>query len=387
MDTIIRTNTHVHSPYSFSSFENLEQMVKLASEQKVRILGINDFNTVEGFSPFKQACLSKKIYPLFNLEFLTRSEEDQLKGLRWNHESAPGLIYLCGKALNTPVNFCANSKNLLASLWKGSQDHVWKLIHKLNDHLKSCGVEIELEYSQIRLRFAMNTVRERHIAKALYLALVHKFPEHASLCESFRKIFNDPDFNADLYDSTSMQLTILDRLLIKNKPAFVEKSSWELSFEQAKQIILEAGGIPCYPVLANDKIGFTEIENDLPKLIRLLQEKGIHAVEFIPQRNSMDVLRKYVKAFREHDFITTFGTEHNTPEILPLIPAARGGLSFDEELSRIALEGALIFAAHQELHRQNQTGFIDEHGNRLVDQSQIKNFLHIGEEAVKRVNN
>ncbi|MFP4163829.1 MAG: PHP domain-containing protein [Chitinispirillaceae bacterium] len=380
----IRANTHIHSPYSFSSFDSIEQMARLGSEQNMDILGINDFNTCKGYDEFRSACAEKGIYPLFNIEFITRDTATLEAGKRWNSGSHPGAMYLCGKALNYPVRFCENTRNLLASLWKGTQDHIWKIIHRLNDHLEHCGLETEFDYNRIRSEYAKSTVRERHLARALYQELLARFPHEKTLEERFRTLFRDSSYSADVNDATSVQSDIIKRLFSPGCPAYVKKNGWEISFDQAKKIILEAGGIPCYPFLADDKAGFTEMEKDPHRLAHQLLDRGIHAVEFISPRTSFEVLKEYVSVFEEHHFCILFGTEHNTPEILPLLPAARDGVPFDSRLQETFSRGVCILAAHQELQSQSLTGFVNDTGEKLVEENQIDEFRKTGEEAIRK---
>ena len=382
---MLNVNTHVHSPYSFSSFDSIEQCVSLAKEENLAVLGINDFNTTEGYTEFWAACEEYGIYPLFNIEFITLSEYDKLNGLRWNDPRNPGMCYLCGKGLQYPVTFSNDSKNLMASIWKGTQDRIWRMIGRINDHLQAAGIDICLNYNEIRNQLAKSSVRERHLAKALYIEFVKKWSDPNALAAAFKKLFNDPSFEADLSDSVLMQNEIRSRLLKAGMVAYVDESNDAfLGFEEAKNFILEAGGIPCYPLLADETIGLTEHEKNIIVLTKELQEKSIHAVEFLPYRTSFNLLKTWARHFYDNGFCVTFGTEHNTPERISLIPAARGGIPFDEEMEKIAYEGACIIAAHQELHRQSRTGFVDECGRRVIDESQMKSFRYIGDEVIRR---
>jgi predicted metal-dependent phosphoesterase TrpH len=45
---IVNVNAHLHTPYSFSAFESLTQALDLALEQGVRVVGINDFYSMDG---------------------------------------------------------------------------------------------------------------------------------------------------------------------------------------------------------------------------------------------------------------------------------------------------------------------------------------------------
>ena len=85
------------------------------------------------------------------------------------------------------------------------------------------------------------------------------------------------------------------------------------SVEAIKQFILDSGGIPTYPLLADDaKGGYTDFEEDIDQLINKLNAKGFFSVEFIPGRNNRELLEKYATKLYHNGFIVTFGTEHNT---------------------------------------------------------------------------
>lgn len=378
-------NTHIHTPFSFSSFDSVEQAVMLAKEEGVGVLGINDFNSLDGYAEFAEHCERYGIYPLFNIEFATLVDEDKLKGLRWNDINNPGVMNFCGKALNFPSSISGDYKNLLASIWKGSQDRIWTILSKVNDYLKSISLDITLEYHDVRNLFARQAVRERHLAKALYMAFVEKWNDPNILMAQFQRFFGDSNFNADLADAVHMQNEIRNRIFKPGKVAYVaEKPDSFIRLYEAKSFVLGAGGIPCYPLWLDTSGDYTEHEQEVAELAHSLFDEGIHAVEFISNRVSFDVLKKYVKYFYEKEFCISFGTEHCTPERYSLIPAARGGRPLDAELERITYEGACIYAAHQELHRQKRPGYIDENGKKLVPKSRMKDFMRIGDDIIRK---
>jgi len=382
---MLRVNTHIHSPYSFSSFDTILQAVMLANEEKISVLGINDFNTTDGFAEFASACEENGIYPLFNIEFITFNGEDKRNNLYWNDPLNPGIMYLCGKGLNYPLFLSNDSRNLLASIWKGSQDRIWKILSILNELMRKCQLDVALDYHKIRNLYARNSVRERHIAKALYLLFIQRWPDHHQLTNSFRLLFDDPSFTADFSDTVLMQNEICNRLLTEGKAAYVDENfNTFMTFSQARTLILEAGGIPCYPFSLTDDQKFTSYEKDPLLLINKLHEMKISAVEFLCNRTPYEVLKKYATLFHKHGFCVSFGTEHNTPERLSLIPAAKSGREFDEELLQIAYESACIIAAHQERHKQNKPGFVNGLGQILYTGTQLKNFIRLGDDAIKR---
>ena len=41
-------NSHIHTPWSFSAFDKLETAFLMAKDEKISLLGINDFNVADG---------------------------------------------------------------------------------------------------------------------------------------------------------------------------------------------------------------------------------------------------------------------------------------------------------------------------------------------------
>jgi hypothetical protein len=384
MNEPLRTNTHIHTPYSFSAFDSVEQAVSLAAEEQVKVLGISDFNTLEGYDEFSRCCAQHRIYPLFNMENITLNSDDRDNGVSWN-DSNPGIVYFCAKALDYPVNLSPVSRQKIHSLWEGTQNHIRAGIEKLNAHMASLNMSITFDYETIRSRFAKNTIRERHLSKAIYTAMVETFAEPVARLAGYRQLFADAQYSRDMADINGLQDDIRSRLLRTGKPAYVpEDTSAFMPLERARQLCLDAGGVPCYPVWADDKAGLSVKEKDLDSLADTLVESGIHCVEFIPLRNTFDHLKKYVSGFVNRGFPVVFGTEHNTPTRIPLNPAARGGVAFDAELMTVAYQGACMLAAHQELHMNRQEGFVSSTGNRLVEAQNFNEFAKIGEAAIHK---
>jgi hypothetical protein len=75
-----------------------------------------------------------------------------------------------------------------------------------------------------------------------------------------------------------------------------------------------------------------------------------------------------VEFFHEKGFIITFGTEHNTPEMLPLTVATRGSIPLDDTLKKIAWEGACVIAAHQYLRADGRQGYVLPDGSNSIEQ-------------------
>ena len=136
-----------------------------------------------------------------------------------------------------------------------------------------------------------------------------------------------------------------------------------MNFQQAYELILELGGIPCYPVLADGADPLCEYETPVEKLIETLKENKIYMAELIPVRNQPSILSHYVTAMRAAGIAVIAGTEHNTLELLPIEPSCAGKAAVPEEIEKIFVEGAYIVAAHQFLMAHGEQGYVDQRGN------------------------
>ena len=197
---------------------------------------------------------------------------------------------------------------------------------KLNEWLKAEGYDIVLDFNEIREKLTRGSIRERHLAKALRLALC---PD----AENPAKVEND----------------LRSKLLKAGGPAFVpEDPKAFLPMETVQRIIEAAGGIPTYPFLADDAKGhFTDFEGDLQQAADTLKKRGFRSVEFITTRNTTAVLEQYAGYLEDEGFIVTFGSEHNTPAMEPIRLRTRDAAELSPKLKAINWRGACAVAAHQ----------------------------------------
>jgi hypothetical protein len=363
-------NGHIHTPYSFSAFSTLETAFRMAREEKIVVLGINDFYVTNGYDAFNTGCLNHTIFPLFNIEFIGLLKEEQQNGIRINDPNNPGRIYFSGKGLDYPFNTGWMQRRQLKSVIKESQNQVKAMIIKLNDLINKVNPSLKLSYETIKKRYAHDLVRERHIAKALRTLAVENFPVPEQQLGFIESLYEGKKSKAGLSNPAALENEIRSNLLKSGGAAFVEED--ENSFLELKKIIkiiIKCGGIPCYPVLLDDPSGnFTEFETDPEKLYMSLKNLGIECIELIPVRNDFNILKGFVEFFHDKGFIITFGTEHNTPEMIPLTVCARGAVPLDESLKKIAWEGVCIIAAHQYLRADGRQGYVLPDGTHSIKQ-------------------
>ncbi|MBK7713122.1 MAG: hypothetical protein IPJ37_20915 [Bacteroidales bacterium] len=123
------------------------------------------------------------------------------------------------------------------------------------------------------------------------------------------------------------------------------------------------------------------MRGDYEKLFQSLNRLGIECIELIPGRNDHSILKNFVEFFHNKGFIITFGTEHNTPELIPLTITARGSAPLDESLKRISWEGACVIAAHQYLREDGRQGYVLPDGTHSKDQKQ--DLINLGQLVIE----
>ncbi|TKG91217.1 hypothetical protein EYV94_22655 [Puteibacter caeruleilacunae] len=376
-----KVNGHIHTPFSFSAFESIFEAFELAQEEGVKVLGINDFYVTDGYESFHDQAVKNKVFPLFNIEFMALQKDLQANGVRVNDPSNPGRTYFSGKGLTYPVQLNEEIAEKLAKLKVESNLQTQQMVEKLDAHLNEVGVALEISFESIKNDLAEELVRERHIAKAIRLAVFEKFGSDEERKGAFQKIFGGKELKADVNKISAVENEIRGCLLKTGGAAFVPESDEAFySLEAVKEIIISAGGIPCYPVLLDDANGnFTDFEGDWEAMQKSLKEKGIGCVELIPSRNSLKIFNEFVQSFHDAGFVVLMGTEHNTPEMTPLTLDCRGE-KLTDELEKTGYEGACVVAAHQYLIAKGQEGFVDAQGCAKMEERET--FVALGNAVI-----
>jgi hypothetical protein len=323
----------------------------MAVKEQVRILGINDFFVTTGYGEFSDLAHEYGVYPLFSIEFIALDKSFQAKGIRVNDPNNPGRTYFSGKGLDHPSNLKPELADLLNGVIRESQIQVEKMVEKTNQILQEIQAPFLLEFNTIKSRFTRGLVRERHVAKAIRSAMAEAISSVDEQKRFLKELFGGKDPAADPGNHAAIENEIRNNLLKAGGRAFVEEDEKAfLSVEKVIEIIKGSGGIPCYPVLLDDAKGqFTHFEGNRDLLVSWFRERNIFCIELMPGRNDLSILSDFVHFFHSRGFIVTFGTEHNTPEMIPLTVSARHKSPLPEDLINISKEGCYALAAHQHL--------------------------------------
>jgi hypothetical protein len=362
-----KVNSHVHLPPNFSAFHSVQQAVSLAKQQCVRVLGVSNYYDFSVYEEFARQATELAIFPLFGLEIITMLDELAAKGARVNDPNNPGKMYICGKGITRFADPTLHATELIRTIRQNDDRRMAEMIGRLDAIFSSHGLQTNLNNDAVidgvvgrhGCHRQTVTLQERHVGRAFQKVLFEKI-ETQRRSEFLSKLFGGTS-KVDPNDPVAIQAQIRSHFLKAGRPAFVDEAF--LNLQQAYELILELGGIPCYPVLADGADPLCEYETPVEKLIETLKENNIHMAELIPVRNQPSVLSHYVTAMRAAGIALIAGTEHNTLELLPIEPSCAGKTAVPKEIEKIFVEGAYIVAAHQFLMAHGQQGYVDQSGN------------------------
>ena len=380
------TNTHVHLPPNFSAFQSLGQALEMATNEGVNALGASNYYDYSVYGQFATLAVQKGIFPLFGIEIIALMDDLVESRTLINDPGNFGKIYICGKGITNFSPMSENSSRLLQTIRVNDSLRMNEMTRKLSTIFVNAGIDIPLTPDIIKERIATRTgvcpntvyLQERHLAQAFQEAFYESTPV-ADRSEKLRAIFGASPKNA--MDPVLVQNDIRTHLMKAGRPAF-EPDTF-VDFEHAYNLILALGGVPCYPTLADGAKPICAYEEPVEELFAKLRRLNVHTAEFIPNRNTPEVLSRYVHAMRDTGFVVTAGTEHNTQELLPIKPACLGGAPIPEDVQAIFREGACVVVAHQYLGLMGLTGFVESDGalnsHYGSDNERISFFRTLGE--------
>lgn len=384
--TVMPANSHIHLPPNFSAFSSVHQAVDLATQQGIRLLGISNYYDYTVYGPFSELAVAGNIFPVYGTELIGMIPQLRDSGTRLNDPGNPGKIYICGKGITGLLKPSEKAEHWLDVIRSHDKQRMTEMIARVSKVFTQLGLDIELTFDQVvdgitkRYDCPRKTVwlQERHIAEAFEIALSDKLPADEFL-PTLEKLLGKPSQAGGPQDTAVIQGELRSALMKAGKPAFVEEQF--INLEAALELIEGLDGIACYPVLADGANPLCEFEQNPEKLAEKLKSLGFKAAELIPIRNAPDKLDHYTKALRRAGLIVTAGTEHNTPDLLPIMPRCSDGSEISQELQTIFWEGACVVAAHQYLKLNDQPGYAaDDTG---FNNEHIQSMARLGEIVMK----
>jgi len=386
------TNAHIHLPPNFSAFDSVEQAIELAASQRIGVLGISNYYDYSVYREFVDRARKLGIFPLFGLEIIAMQADLRDAGTRVNDPGNPGKTYLCGKGITRFETMSPEARRLIDLIRRNDSRRMAAMVDRMRSVLQSRGLDTDIaEQAVVNMVVQRHGsprdsvfLQERHISQAFQESLFRRVPP-ADRLSRLNGLLGATTKLGNPADHVGLQNELRSHLMKAGKPAFVEESF--LSFAEARRLVLELGGIPSYPVLADGASPVCEFEADIERLIEELKVREVYAVEWIPVRNKQAIVVDHVTKMRAAGLVVTAGTEHNTLDLLPLQPACSDG-DVPPNIRDIFWEGACVVAAHQFLSLAGECGYVDADGSPNPNYSsaddRIRSLAKIGAAVIQR---
>ncbi len=386
--TTPKINSHIHLPPNFSAFETVEQAVDLAADAGLCALGTSNYYDFDVYACFAQASRARGIFPLFGAEIISLVEELRAAGVRINDPDNPGRMYLCGKGITAFAPMAPVALALMQPIRDADSARMQTMVERMGALMTDNGVSAAVSVESIRAAVARrhgvapSTVylQERHVAQAFQEAIfAHVAPPARSAM--LRRLLGVGC--AD--DAIAVQVQLRSQLMKAGRPAYVEESC--LDADTAYALVLALGGVPCYPILADGASPVCEFEASADELAAELTDRGIWCAEFIPSRNSAEIVERYASTLRGAGIIVLAGTEHNTVELVEMTVGCADGTALPDRVAGLFWEGTCVVAAHQYLAARERGGYVDARGRLNPDfathEQRIAAFAGLGASVIE----
>ena len=383
-------NAHVHLPPNFSAFETAESAIKIAASEGVAAVGASNYYDFNVYRRFAAAAADAGIVPLYGVEIITLVDDLPGGGMLINDPTNLNRMYLCGKALGRFDSPGPSAASNMAAMRAASDDRIRRMTALIAALYEQVGLDGEVTDRQIAASVSDRcgvpvewvSLQERHVAQA-FQELLFRDVAVQGRATVLGRLFGAPA-SVDVTDAVAVQEALRAGLMKAGRPAFVPEAA--ISFGDAYRFILELGGIPCYPILADGASPICPFEDPPELLAERLLSRGIHCAELIPVRNRSEVVDRYVAAIRGAGIVITAGTEHNTRRMIPVEPMALGGEKLSDRSREAFWEGACVVAAHQMLAAAGRPGYIDGDGRPTAGfsdgEARIREFGRIGADVI-----
>jgi hypothetical protein len=352
-------NMHCHTFFSYNAFGySPSALAWLAKKNGYQLLGIVDFDVLDGVDEFLDACDLLGVCGSSGLE--TRNYLPEYANFEINSPGEPGVYYNMGIGFSTG-QVPAEAKAILADLSVRSDKRNRLIIDRVNDFLDP--IQINYDSDVLPLTPAGNPT-ERHIVLAYVRRVESEITEPPTfwadklglpLSQTIALVQNPPNF----------QNTIRSKLMKKGGVGYIQPNpdSFPIA-DQLYKLTSLSGALPCATWLD----GLSEGEQVFPEILELLISKGAVALNLVPDRNwnipdsllrekKLQKLTEVVSLSERMDLPLNIGTEMNTYGN-KLVD------SFDapelEPFRQAFLDGAFFVYGHTILQRSVGLGYQSE---------------------------
>lgn len=352
-------NMHAHTFFSFNAYGLSPTGVAwTAKKEGIPLMGIVDFDVLDGVEEFLQACLIAGVRGSAAME--TRVYLPEFADREINSPGEPGVFYYMGIGFVQSQASC-DAMGTLSDLRRRAEERNRAMVGRINAYLAPVGVDYDRDV--LPLTPAGNAT-ERHLLAAYTRKVEESVPESVKFWAVKLKM-DEEQVAAQIGNPAVFHNTVRAKLMKRGGVGYVQPDAGSFpTVEEVNRLILACGALPCATWLD----GLSAGEQAEEELLRMLIGKGVVALNIVPDRNwniadplvrekKVKNLYAVVDLAQRLDLPLNIGTEMNAPG-LKLVD------DFDApELAPVRqafLDGAYFIYGHTMLQLAAGTGYQSE---------------------------
>ncbi|GIV75910.1 MAG: hypothetical protein KatS3mg050_0304 [Litorilinea sp.] len=310
-------NMHCHTFFSFNAYgHSPTSLAWLGRQQGFKLMGIVDFDVLDGVDEFLDACALTGVRGSAGIE--TRVYLPEFAQHEMNSPGEPGVLYHMGIGFTT-TDVSPEAAAILDELRTQSAQRNQGLIQRVNAYLDPVQVDYERDVLPLTPK---GNATERHIVVAYVRQAERHYPDEAARQRFWADRLDLPAERVArlMADPPAFQNQIRSKLMKRGGVGYVQPGHDTFPpIDKLHRLILACDALPCAAWLD----GTTSGEQRMDELLALLVDKGAVALNIIPDRNwniadpderqvKVQNLYRVVELAQEMDLPLNVGTEMNS---------------------------------------------------------------------------
>jgi hypothetical protein len=314
-------NMHCHTFFSFNAYGySPSGLAWLAQKRGYALMGIVDFDVLDGVDEFLDACDMVGVRGSAGLETRVYIPEfarrDDLGGREINSPGEPGIAYHMGIGF-TSSRVPDGVAPILQQMRLRAELRNREMLERINAYLDPLSVDYDRDV--LPLTPAGNAT-ERHMLAAYTQAAAELFLDVAGFW-SFKLDLPHEQVNTAMSDSAKYHNLLRAKLMKRGGVGYVQPGADSFpTLVEVHRLVEACGALPCAAWLDGTSAG----EQASEELLNLFISQGVVAINIVPDRNwnlsdpdvrrrKVDNLYGVVEMARALDLPLNIGTEMNSP--------------------------------------------------------------------------
>jgi hypothetical protein len=352
-------NMHAHTFFSFNAYGLSPSGVAwTAKKEGIPLMGIVDFDVLDGVDEFLQACLTAGVRGSAAME--TRVFVPEFADREINSPGEPGVYYYMGIGF-TQSQASNGAQSILDDLRRRSEERNRAMVERINAFLAP--VAVDYDQDVLPLTPAGNAT-ERHMLTAYTRKVEQSAADGVSFWAEKLKMTAE-QVAGQISNPAVFHNTVRAKLMKRGGVGYVQPNADSFpTVEEVNRLILACGALPCATWLD----GLSAGEQAGEELLNLLIRKGVVALNIVPDRNwniadaemrrlKVRKLYEVVELAQRLDLPLNIGTEMNAPgqKLVDDFNAAELG-----PVREVFLDGAYFIYGHTMMQLANGMGYQSE---------------------------